>query len=85
MARDQNDSSLSRSPTRLRIMLWLIATQMVLTAPWPFFRSWDANILGFPPWAFYCFATTVIFGVTVSLLLQFAWDIFAGQEAGDDG
>lgn len=85
MDQDKKELNKDRSHSRLRWLLWLIAIQMVLTPPWPFFKSWNVNILGFPPWAFYCFVATVVFGVTVGLLLQFAWDIFAGQEAGDDG
>lgn len=69
----------------MRILCWLIAIGLVSTAPWPFVETSPSNIVGLPPWAFYSLCATVVFAVTVYILLGYAWETFAGQDTHRDG
>ncbi len=56
---------------------------LVATAPWPFTEIDSTEILGFPPWAFYCLCMTVLFGAAVALVVEFCWPPSDGDEDGE--
>ncbi len=47
---------------------------LVLTTPWLFSGVSETTILGFPPWALYSLLATLVYAVTVALLMQLYWD-----------
>ncbi|QDU60215.1 hypothetical protein Pan216_10530 [Planctomycetes bacterium Pan216] len=57
---------------------------LVLTVPWLYTSDRMAIWFGFPPWAFYTIATTVVYAVVLNLLLGTQWSRMAGGDDADN-
>lgn len=69
--------------TRSRLYL-LLAGLLLATAPWPFTQLRVASVFGFPPWAVYSLAVTVVLAFAIALMLQYGWEISAGDDPESD-
>ena len=47
---------------------------LLLTTPWLFSGVSATTVMGFPPWALYSLLATLVYAVTVALLMQRYWD-----------
>ena len=62
------------------LLFGITLAALILTVPWFFFEESDTRIFGFPNWAAYAVAASVIYAALIAFCVGRFWDLSGGEE-----